>query len=395
MSTARSPGPPHAPDRQPVLSDRVIGAVGFLSFYDRFGLPPMLLVLSASTGLTVAQVVQLFSVYTLLYAVGQPLWGLLSDRFGRLAVLRVALVGAVVGAAASTLTDDFLGLTAARGVTGLMVGCLYPTMLTTIGDTRQGVERLRSLSSLQSWAALGNTLTTLAAGTVAALIDWRVVFALTGLGALALLWRLRAVPSPAASPSGASLREAVTPWALVVYALALTEGMMLFGILTYIVPAMQHAGLSVTLAGLLAAAYGIGIIAGSLVMRRIAHLTTRTRSILAGGALLVTAFALGWLWGSPTALTLTALLIGLTNAVLHVSLQGWATEVAPGARATSIALFAGSLFLGSSLATFLTAGLADAGRYPLIFALSMAVAAVFTVVTAVLHRAFVRRPGAA
>ena len=75
---------------------------------------------------------------------------------------------------------------------------------------------------------------------------------------------------------------------------------------------------------------------------------------------------------TPPALTATALLIGVSTAVLHVSVQGWATEVAPQARATSVSLFACSLFRGSSLSTFLTADLAQQGRYGLIFALAAA-----------------------
>lgn len=371
-----------------VLSDRVIGAVGFLSLWDRFGLPPMLVVLAHSTGLSLAQAVQVLASYTLLYAVGQPLWGLLSDRLGRLPVLRIALVGVVVGAVASTLTATFVGLLVARGLAGLMMGCLYPTMLTLIGDTRHGSQRLRSLSSLQSWAALGNTFATLVAGTLAALVDWRLVFGLPALGALLLLWHLRAATAPRRSSSAASLGAALTPWALVLYLLAMVEGAVMMGVLAYVVPALQDQGVSVTLAGVLAATYGLGVIGGSAVMRRLAHRVTRVASILAGGTVLCLAFAAAWVWGTPAALCATALLIGVSNAVLHVSLQSWATEVAPGARATSVSLFAGSLFLGSSLASVMTADLADAGRYPLVFALSLVVSVVLTLAAALTYARF-------
>lgn len=370
------------------LSDRVIGAVGFLSFWDRFGTPPMLVVLASATGLSLAQTVQLLAVYTLLYAVGQPLWGLLSDRLGRMSVLRLALVGTAVGAVASTLTDTHAGLLAARGLTGLMVGALYPTMLTVIGDSREGVGRARSLSSLQIWSSTGMTLTTLLAGTLAALVDWRLVFGLPALGALGMLWALRGAPSGSGPHTRPVLREAVSPWALVVYVLAMLEGAVMFGALSYVVPAMQDAGAGVSLAGLLAASYGIGVIAGAQVVRRVVHRTTRTRMIVIGGTLVTLAFLAAWLVGSVPALTGTALLIGLANSVLHVSLQGWATEVAPGARATSVALFAGALFLGSSIATFLTAGLADQGRFPLIYALAVLVAVVLTAGAALTHARF-------
>ena len=62
-----------------------------------------------------------------------------------------------------------------------------------------------------------------------------------------------------------------------------------------------------------------------------------------------------------------AALLGLAWTSMHSSLQTWATEVLPAARATVVSFFAGSLFVGSALAALVVAGLADAGRYPVIY----------------------------
>jgi predicted MFS family arabinose efflux permease len=76
---------------------------------------------------------------------------------------------------------------------------------------------------------------------------------------------------------------------------------------------------------------------------------------------------------------------------MHSSLQTWATEVLPGARATVVSLFAGSLFLGSSLAAVAVAGLAEAGEYRTIFVFA-GLAAVPLGAFAVWGRARWRRP---
>ena len=68
------------------------------------------------------------------------------------------------------------------------------------------------------------------------------------------------------------------------------------------------------------------------------------------------------------------LLLGLAWTSMHSSLQTWATEVLPGARATVVSFFAGSLFVGSALAAVLVAGLADAGAYTVIYAAYAALA---------------------
>ena len=45
-----------------------------------------------------------------------------------------------------------------------------------------------------------------------------------------------------------------------------------------------------------------------------------------------------------------AIMVGLAWAAMHSSLQTWATEVLPSARATVVSLVAGSLFVGSAVA---------------------------------------------
>lgn len=327
MGRADSSGDTDEPrDRIP---EPMLGAVGFLSFFDRFATPPMLLVLADRTGLSLSQAVQLIAAYALLYAVGQPVWGLISDRLGRLTVLRTALVGGTLGGVASTLFATFLPLLLARAFTGLMIGALYPTLLTLLGDTRHGVERARSLSNLQIYSALGNTIATLAAGTIAAMLDWRLVFGLTSLGCAVLLWVLRGSTDGAVERPPTVLRQAFTVPALGVYGLAVLEGAVLMGVLAYVVPALQTAGVGVGVAGVLASTYGVGIISGAHLMRRLVRRFTRTRLIAIGGTILVCAYAVSSISQAPPALTGTALLIGASNAVPHVSIQDWATEVAP------------------------------------------------------------------
>jgi predicted MFS family arabinose efflux permease len=60
--------------------------------------------------------------------------------------------------------------------------------------------------------------------------------------------------------------------------------------------------------------------------------------------------------------------LGLAWTAMHSTLQTWATEVLPGARATVVSFFAGALFVGSSLAAVLASSLADQGRYGVLFA---------------------------
>ena len=380
-----------SPRNRPVVPDSALRFIGFLAFFDRYGTPPMLLILAAVTQLSLTQAVQLVAGYSLLYAVGQPLWGLLSDRFGRLSVLRLALLGAVLGSLSSTLFVAYLPLLITRCFTGLMFGALYPTLLTLLGDTRTGIHRARGLSDLQIYSSLGTTLATLSAGTLAAVIDWRLVFVLPALGALAALYSLRKVREVAPERRRFSLRPAFTPATLVLYLVVFIEGALLMGLLTYIVPALQDEQIDITLAGFLGCGFALGVILGARLMRRLVAHFSRSMLIFIGSLVLAVGFALSAFWYSVTALTLTAVLMGATNAIMHSSMQGWATDVAPTARATTVSFFVFSLFFGASVGTWVTAGLAESGQYAQIFHYGFYAALVLSLLATFAHELWHRR----
>ncbi|CBT77011.1 MAG: MFS transporter [Glutamicibacter arilaitensis] len=353
------------------VPDSALRFVGFLSFFDRYGTAPMLVALSLGTSLSFAQAVQLIASYALFYAIGQPIWGVLSDRFGRLAILRAALTGAGLSAIASILFTGFIPLLIARSLTGLLFGALYPTLMTLLGDTRTGVERARGLSDLQIYSSLGTTLATLASGAVATYVDWRLVFALPAFGCAAALFSLRKVAEPAHSRARFNFRAAVRPMNLALYAIVFLEGGLLMGPLTYIVPALQESGVEIGLAGALGCAFALGVILGARLMRKLVARFSRTWLIGGGGLLLSVAFLPSALFPSPASYTVTAFFLGAANAIMHSSMQGWATDISPDARATTVSLFVFALFAGASVATYLTADLAQHAQYGQIFGIGL------------------------
>ncbi|QSE90637.1 MFS transporter [Rhodococcus pseudokoreensis] len=367
-------------------------AIGFLSFYDRLAAAPMLVVLATQMNVSLTDAIRIVSAYALLYALGQPLWGLISDRYGRVPVLRVALVGTIAATAASVMAVNLPMLILARAVAGLFVGSLFPTLLTILGDSYTASTRAREISSLQVFTALGATFATLIAGVPATWTDWRVVFAITGVGAAWLVVQM--IPHRAGTQSSSperSTRSAFSKWPIWLYMLALLEGGILQGILTYIVPALEYAGLSLGLAGLIGSAYGLGIIGGAALTKRLVSRIGRTAIIGTGVGVLIAAFAAATASQGPAALAMTSLFLGISNALLHSSLQGWVTDIAPHARATAVSIFVCCLFLGSSLATSVTAPFTVNG-YSTIFAMTFAVSIVLVLLATGSHW-FWSRPG--
>jgi predicted MFS family arabinose efflux permease len=76
---------------------------------------------------------------------------------------------------------------------------------------------------------------------------------------------------------------------------------------------------------------------------------------------------------------------------MHSTLQTWATEVAPEARATVISFFAAALFVGSGLATTAAAPLAEEGSFGTLFALAALVALPLGLIGGLARRLYARK----
>ncbi|MGO1532093.1 MAG: MFS transporter [Micrococcaceae bacterium] len=370
--------------RRPPLA---ISLAALTSSVDRFGISPLLMFIAVDFGVSLAGSVAVASVYFLCYGLSQPVWGLLSDALGRLPVMRIALIGAVLGSLASILAPGLLTLTLARAGTGAFFGAVVPASITYVGDTSTPRHRQSALSDLMAAIAVGTALATAAAGLVGQWLDWRVMFAVSAGLALVSLVPLLRLPEPEREP-GVSIARGMAlffreRWALLVVMLAFVEGALVLGLLTLLAPALEHQGVSPGAAGLSVAVYGLATI---LVSRGVRPLTARwspARIIVAGGTCLTLGLGVVALHLSVPTVMAAALLFGATWALMHTSLQAWITEVVPAARGLSVAFFAGCLFAGSAAGTALAGPLAEAGHWSLLFGAAAVCALVLTVVATI------------
>jgi predicted MFS family arabinose efflux permease len=222
-------------------------------------------------------------------------------------------------------------------------------------------------------SATGIALATVGAGVVADLLGWRVVPGLSAAAAVGLGVALRKLPEPERAPSAGNPLHAVravfaSGWGRLVLGIVLAEGAVVLGVLTYVAPAAQSLGWSAAVAGLVAAAFGIGALGCSRLVRALVARVSSPGIAAIGGLCLVVAWAVPAVSVSVPTLAVAGFGVGASWAFLHTTLQTWATEMVPSARATAVALFATSLFLGSAIGTAVAAPAADAGAYGPIFA---------------------------
>lgn len=360
---------------------RLLQLAAFFSSFDRFAIAPMLLTIAASFGASLTEVAATASLYYLLYGLMQPVWGMLSDRLGRVSVMRLTLFGAAFAGILSSLAPNLTVLIVARALAGGLFAAVIPASLVYIGDTVGMGSRQKALADLMAASAVGTALATVFGGLAAYLDGWRVAFAGPALAGAALAVLLARLPEPMAlsdqkreGPVVQAGRVLVQPWALTVVGIALVEGAVILGFLTFLAPSLESAGFSPAVAGLSVGLYGLAVLGWTRIVKLIANRLGASALILIGAGMLSLGYASGAVGQSLASVSAAAILVGGGFAFMHSTLQTWATEVVPEARATVVSLFAAALFAGSGVAAMAAAPLAEAGSFDLLFALGALVA---------------------
>lgn len=354
---------------------RLLQATALVSTLDRFVMPPMLIAIAADLDASLTSVVQAAGAYFLAYGLLQPVWGIVSDSIGLVRTMRLTLLCAGLATVACAFAWAPLALGIARGTAGGFFGAAYPAGLIYLGDTVPPDRRQQGITRLMVGVAIGTGSAFVAGGLIAQLWTWRAAFVLTGSAALVLAWLLRHLPQPAETRTHANiaapfLQVLRSRPALFVLAMALLEGAVLLGVLTLLPASVEAAGATAAVAGAVTAVYGIAVFVFAGVVGRLSRRQHPARLIALGAVSALAACAVLTASRSPGAALIATLLLGLAWTGMHSSLQTWATEALPPARAAVVSLFAGSLFTGSSLAAVAVADLADAGQYRTIFLLA-------------------------
>ena len=148
------------------------------------------------------------SLYVLGLAVGQLVYGPLSDRFGRWPTLMGGLALYTIGGAAAALAPGVHTLIAARllqslgGCAGLALGRAM------VRDTSGAVDSARRLALLNLMITVGPGLAPVVGGALASTAGWRsILWLLAALGALLLAVAWRLLPETAPPKSNANLAE--------------------------------------------------------------------------------------------------------------------------------------------------------------------------------------------
>jgi predicted MFS family arabinose efflux permease len=368
---------PRAPGRLGELRPLAfLTALAFLVQVDARMMTPLLPAIAQSLETSVTAMGFAMMLYMLPYGLFQFVYGPLGDRQGAIQVVRWAAIGFAAAAVLTGQASHVLWLDVTRFLTGVFAAAVVPLTFAYIGATVPYAERHATLGRFAAVTSLAQSLSAAIGGTVAHFVSWRVLY--VGVGCLTLLPAIclfRVAPgAEAAGAPGGALRYGLVlrrRAARVLYGIVAFEGLFLWGGFTYLgAVAVARFGLNELQVGLLLASYGAATLVGGMSLVRLRPHVVREHHLAAvGGGLKGGGYLLMAASDSLPLFALAIVMLGFGYIALHTTLQTRATELAPEARGTAVALFAFFLFVGGAAGSALFGPLVDHGWHRLFLAI--------------------------
>lgn len=300
------------------------------------------------------------TMFTLAYGLFQIVHGPLGDRVGKLRVIGVATLIASAASLGCAYAPTLETLAWLRFATGIGAAAIVPLSLAWIGDNTPYDKRQTTLGRFLGFVLMGQICGPALGGALAEFASWREVFDVMAAIFLAVSAVLlitdrksrRQEAAPPRAPAGVLhayagvLRDR---WVRTVMLTVFLEGALFYGAFAFTGAFLQtRFDLSYLLIGTLLAGFGLGGVIYSQMVRRLLAALDETGFVKTGGALLLVCFLalplMPW-WQGTVPLFIVA---GFAFYMFHNTLQTRATEMAPRARGTAIAVFAFSLFMGQA-----------------------------------------------
>ncbi len=381
--------------------NRTLNVIAFVVFASALFIrstDPVIPQIAAGLDVAPSTAALLSTAFTLPYALIQPLLGALADMFSKARLMMLCLSIVTVATIVCGFAPNYEFLFIARVIAGLASGGVVPIAFAIVGDNIPVAERQVAMGRLLFAIMTGNLLGATCAGVVGDLLGWRGVFFVTGIfGAIALAAAVPGLRGLRETPGQFDLTTLVpnyrtifhNPLAKICFGAVFLEGCFMYGVFPYIATMLHQAGeTSASIAGIVIAGFGVGGAIYGATVSRVLPVLGETRMMRLGGValgfcLLVIAARAPW----PVEFANFALL-GFGFYMLHAVIQIYASELAPVARGSAMALHSFFFFLGQAVGPVVYgAGLATVGITPVLL-----VGAAVLVIVGLTCAQWLRRP---
>lgn len=367
------------------LSFFPIACAGFASMVSMRVCDALLPELARSFQVSTGTAANTISFFVIAYGIMQLIFGTLGDRYGKQRIIAVAVTLSAMINAALIFAPDIHIMSALRGAAGGAAAGIIPLCMAYIGDTVPYDKRQEVLARFMSATIMGMIGGQWMGGLFADTLGWQAAFIVLVAVFGSVAWLMRSALSTDTRATTQSTQQKPAgftqqipgvlklPWARQILLYALLEGALVFSAIVFIPSYLHHTyQLPLTAAGAIVALYGIGGLGYTLFARRLLgrfgeHGLARLGGVMIGLGFVLLIAGSHWAWALPA-----CLVSGFGFYMLHNTLQANATQMAPQARGTAVALFACSLFLGQSLGIGAASALLDKVGLATIFTVCMA-----------------------
>jgi MFS transporter, YNFM family, putative membrane transport protein len=352
----------------------IYAACAFASGFALRLVDPIVLPVAAHFAVTATTAAMLNTAYALPYALAQPFLGPIGDRFGKQRCIQVCVAGLALMLAAGAFANSFAFLLTTRILAGIFAGGLIPLVLAGLGDTYAMSERQVMLGRMLFAIISGQMLGSVVSGFANVAFGWHSALIIaSGVGAVAAIVAWTAMPAaakrddsiPHASFAALYGRVFANPKAAWLYGAVMLEGALFYGLFPFmsellVATTARDGGAISVQTGIVLGAFGIGgLLYAASVRTLLRRLGVRRMCLLgsAGAAACYAALAFAPFWWLDAVAMFAA---GVSFYMLHNSMQTEATELAPSARGSAVALFACGFFIGQGLGPLVFGGLLHA-----------------------------------
>ena len=116
---------------------------------------PNLAYYAGDIGATPTQIAILMSIYSGMQLLFAPIWGRLSDRYGRKPAMLLGLLGNAVALIGFGLAKDYVWLVIARGAAGIASAAVLPSVMAYVADVTTSEERGKGMGLMGAAMGLG------------------------------------------------------------------------------------------------------------------------------------------------------------------------------------------------------------------------------------------------
>jgi predicted MFS family arabinose efflux permease len=335
----------------------ILGLLAFMTNGDNYAAAPLLLKISEDLGISLQHAAYSVTAYMLSFGLFTLLFGPLSDRFGKIQVIRIAAFGTALFSILGGFAFNLQSLMVFRAFNGAFGAGVFPVTMALVGQSFNDKERQGALGKVMGIMFLGGASATAIGGALAYFGSWRLVYIVYGIGELLIaLVILKTLEKDSGVVRELNFIKAyktpLTNFRFIRLVIVIFfVGFTVFGSFTYSGKLMQElTGFTVLQVGLILSFFGLGTVFGCRIAPRMRKLLKRGFLISAG----MMGFAGLYILSSSSNIALLCLglfVFGIAFIFLQTTLVSTAQAKLPKMRGTAMSLASFNMFVGGAVGT--------------------------------------------